>query len=114
MENENLKEEKKLLLTPKLDVVFHSLFRVHKERLTGYFVSSLLQRKVKVLNMDKDRNLIKKYPDEKLGILDLRTELEDGVICNIEVQLANKGNIIDRILYYWSRAFGEQLKEGGE
>lgn len=62
--------------------------------------------------MDKDRNLIKKYPDEKLGILDLKTELEDKTICNIEIQLSNKGNIIDRILYYWIRAFSEQLKEG--
>ena len=116
MVKENIKtnEEKKSLLTPKIDVVFHSLFRVHKEKITSYFISSLLQEKVQVLDMDKDRNLIKKYPDEKLGILDLRTELEGGTICNVEVQLADKGNIIDRILYYWSRAFGEQLKEGDE
>lgn len=99
------------LLIPKIDIVFHSLFRKHKEELTSNFVSSLLQQKVKIINMDKDRNLIKKYPEEKLGILDLRTELEDGVICNIEIQLANEGNIVERILYYWSRAFNEQLKE---
>ena len=43
---------------------------------------------------------MKKYPDEKLGILDLKTELEGGTICNIEIQLSNEGNIIDRILYY--------------
>ena len=59
-----------------------------------------------------DQLLVKKYPDEKLGILDLRTELEGGILCNIEIQLANKGDIIDRILYYWSRAFSEQLKDG--
>ena len=62
--------------------------------------------------MDKDRNLIKNYPDKKLGIFDLRTELEGGILCNIEVQLSHKANIIDRILYYWSRAFSEQLREG--
>ena len=105
------KEERKLLI-PKIDVVFHSLFRTSREKITGYFISSLLQTKVKVLTMDKDRHLVRKYPDEKLGILDLRTELEGGDICNIEVQLANKGDIIDRILYYWSRSFGEQLQEG--
>ena len=107
------KEERKLLI-PKIDVVFHSLFRTSREKITGYFISSLLQTKVKVLTMDKDRHLVRKYPDEKLGILDLRTELEGGDICNIEVQLANKGDIIDRILYYWSRSFGEQLQEGEE
>ncbi len=108
------KMEKRKLLIPKIDVVFHSLFRSSKEKLIGYFISSLIQKKVKVIYVDKDRHLMRKYPEEKLGILDLRTELEGGVICNIEVQLANPGNIVDRILYYWSRAFGEQLKEGDE
>ena len=114
LNDEIMKNETRKLLAPKIDVVFHSLFRVTKEKITGYFVSSLIQENVKVVRMDKDRNLEKKYPDEKLGILDLRTELEGGTICNIEIQLANEGNIIDRILYYWSRAFGEQLKEGDE
>ena len=111
---DELAESKGKLLIPKIDVVFHSLFRVHKEELTSKFVSSLLQSKVKIINMDKDRHLVKQYPDEKLGILDLRTELEGGTLCNVEIQLANKGNIIDRILYYWSRAFSEQLKVGEE
>ncbi len=114
LNDEIMKNETRKLLAPKIDVVFHSLFRVTKEKITGYFVSSLIQENVKVVRMDKDRNLEKKYPDEKLGILDLRTELEGGTICNIEIQLANEGNIIDRILYYWSRSFGEQLKEGDE
>ena len=102
----------KKLLTPKIDVVFHSLFTKNKLELTSNFVSSLIQEKVKIIDMDKDRYLVKNYPDEKLGILDLRTELESGTLCNIEIQLSNQGNIVDRILYYWSRAFNEQLKEG--
>lgn len=109
--SEKLDQENNQLLTPKLDVVFHSLFRKNNEKLTSYFVSSLIQKKVKIIDMDKDKYLMKKYPDEKLGILDLKTELEGGIICNIEIQLSNEGNIIDRILYYWSRAFNEQLKE---
>ena len=107
-------EQKTKLLIPKIDVVFHSLFRTHKEELTSNFVSSLLQNKVKIIDMDKDRNLLKEYTDEKLGILDLRTELEGGTLCNVEIQLTDKGNIIDRILYYWSRVFNQQLKTGGQ
>ena len=107
-------EQRPRLLIPKIDVVFHSLFRAHNEQLTSNFVSSLIKQKVKVINMDKDRHLIKKYPEEKLGILDLRTELEGGILCNIEIQLSNKDNIVDRILYYWSRAFSEQLIEGDD
>ena len=100
------------LLKPKIDVVFHSLFRPHNENLTSKFLSSILNRKVQVLNMDKDRHVLKEYPNDKLGILDLTTTLEDGSICNIEVQLANEGNILNRFLYYWSRVFGSQLSEG--
>ena len=107
-------EQKPKLLIPKIDVVFHSLFRTHNEQLTSNFVSSLIKQKVKIINMDKDRHLVKKYPEEKLGILDLRTELEGGTLCNIEIQLSNKDNIVDRVLYYWSRAFSEQLIEGDD
>ena len=107
-------EQRPNLLIPKIDVVFHSLFRTHNEQLTSNFVSSLIKQKVKIINIDKDRHLIKKYPEEKLGILDLRTELEGGTLCNIEIQLSNKENIVDRILYYWSRAFSEQLIEGDD
>ena len=107
-------EQRPKLLIPKIDVVFHSLFRTHKEKLTSNFVSSLLQDKIKIIDMDKDRNLLKEYTDEKLGILDLRTELEGGTLCNVEIQLADKGNIIDRILYYWSRIFNQQLKTGAQ
>lgn len=107
-------EQRPKLLIPKIDVVFHSLFRTHNEQLTSNFVSSLIKQKIKIINMDKDRHLVKKYPEEKLGILDLRTELEGGTLCNIEIQLSNKSNIVDRILYYWSRAFSEQLIEGDD
>lgn len=110
----NISNNEPKLLIPKIDVVFHSLFRTHNEQLTSNFVSSLIKQKVKIINMDKDRHLVKKYPEEKLGILDLRTELEGGTLCNIEIQLSNKDNIVDRILYYWSRAFSEQLNEGGK
>ena len=44
-------EQKSKLLIPKIDVVFHSLFRTHKEELTSNFVSSLLQNKVKIIDI---------------------------------------------------------------
>ncbi len=102
------------LLKPKIDVVFHSLFRTHNEALTSKFLSSVLGHKVNVINMDKDRHILKEYPNDKLGILDLTTTLEDGSFCNIEIQLANNGDIVDRFLYYWSRVFGSQLSKGSK
>lgn len=40
----------------------------------------------------------------------LATTLEDGSFCNVEIQLVNEGDIINRCLYYWSRIFGSQLE----
>ena len=61
---------KKVLLKPKIDIVFHSLFRRNNEKITNGFLTDILQKETKVIDMDKDRYLITKYPSEKLGILD--------------------------------------------
>ena len=51
-------------------------------------------------------------PTEKLGILDLRANIGKDKTVNIEVQLINQQNMQARLLYYWSRIYGAQLKEG--
>ena len=40
------------------------------------------------------------------------TELDGKEKCNIEIQLSDKSNIIERVLYYWSRIYAKQLKAG--
>ena len=107
-----MKKETKELLIPKIDVVFHSLFRKENENITNGFLTDILQVKTKIIETEKDRHLETRYPEEKLGILDLRTELEGGTKCNVEIQLTNQHNTIKRILYYWSRIYSEQLKRG--
>lgn len=107
-----MNNNKKELLKPKYDVVFHSLFRKDNSNITSGFLTDILQKETKVIDMDKDRYLATKYPNEKLGILDLKIELAGGIKCNIEIQLANQYNIIKRLLYYWSKVYAEELKEG--
>lgn len=107
-----MNNNKKELLKPKIDIVFHSLFRKNNDKITNGFLSDILQRETKIIDMDKDRYLTTKYPSEKLGILDLKTELEGGIKCNIEIQLAKQHNIIKRFLFYWSKLYAEQLKQG--
>lgn len=107
-----MRKETKELLVPKIDVVFHSLFRKENESITNGFLTDILQVKTKIIESEKDRHLETRYPEEKLGILDLRTELEGGTKCNVEIQLTNQHNTIKRILYYWSRIYSEQLKRG--
>ena len=71
------KEEKRVkLLNPKIDVVFHALFREENKELLGELISDVLGEKVKVVTTDKNRYVNTREVKEKLGIMDLRAELE--------------------------------------
>lgn len=103
---------KKELLKPKIDVVFHALFREENKKITGGLISDILGKEARVITTNKDRFMNLKTAEQKLGIIDLRTELEGGVKCNIEVQLLKQPAEIDRMLYYWSDAYSRQLVRG--
>lgn len=100
------------LLIPKIDVVFHSLFRVGNESITKSLISSIIGHKIDSIELDTDRHLLLENPKDKLGILDLKAVLDNGTLCNIEVQLVNNHNTESRFLYYWSRLFSSQLVKG--
>ncbi len=102
------------LLKPKIDVVFHSLFRVGNENITKAIISAVTKEKINKIDLNNDRHILGKYPEEKLGILDLRATLDNGTICNIEVQLADNKDTAERFLYYWSRIYSSQLVKGDD
>lgn len=105
-------EKKHELLNPKIDVVFHSLFRKGNEDITKAIITAITNEKIKNIDLTKDRHVIGKYPEEKLGILDLKATLDDGTICDIEVQLANHKDTAERFLFYWARTYTSQLVKG--
>jgi len=49
---------------------------------------------------------------DKASILDVRAETKDGVKINIEVQIADYGNMEKRSLYYWGREYTRWLDAG--
>ena len=60
----------------------------------------------------KDRTLDKQYKDDKLGTLDILATTNKGELINVEVQVADERNMIERSLFYWSRLFSGQLQSG--
>ena len=76
--NEKIAQEEKRgkLLKPKIDVVFHALFREENKELLGALISDVLGEKIKVVTTDKNRYVNTREVKEKLGIMDLRAELE--------------------------------------
>ena len=105
-------EQNKLLL-PKTDVVFQALFGTKgSERILGGLLTEILGYPVENISLEANQNLVREMPTEKLGILDLRANIRNNTAVNIEVQLINQQNMQARLLYYWSRIYGAQLKEG--
>ena len=100
------------LLEPKLDVVFHALFREDNKELLGALTSDILKEEVKIKTTDKNRYVDIEEANDKLGVMDLRAELEDGAYCIIEIQLKQHKNEAERILYYWAAAYSRQIKRG--
>ena len=100
-------------LSPKLDVVFQALFgEVGNESITKGFLETILERKIDSIDLSRNPILRREFKDEKLGVLDIIAKLDENEICNIELQIADKKNIIERILYYWSRLYSRQIKLG--
>ena len=105
-------EQNKLLL-PKTDVVFQALFGTKgSERILGGLLTEILGYPVENISLEANQNLVREMPTEKLGILDLRANIGKDKTVNIEVQLINQQNMQARLLYYWSRIYGAQIKEG--
>ena len=104
--------QKKELLKPKYDVVFQALFGENKNNITQSFISDILGEKIEIIDIKADSTIIRKYPNDKTGRLDLKTKFNDGTICQIEMQMSDDKDIIKRILYYWSKTYSKQLKRG--
>lgn len=54
----------------------------------------------------------KEIEENKLGRLDILAILDDKTIVNIEVQVLNQYNIIERTMFYWSGNYYNHLKAG--
>ena len=100
---------------PKMDIIFQAIFgEVGSENITKDFLEKILKRKIEKISLDKNPILRRELKDDKLGVLDIVTELDGKERCNIEMQLIDKNNIIERMLYYWSKMYTRQIKAGGD
>lgn len=101
------------ILSPKLDVVFQALFgEVGSEQITSKFLEAILNQKIESIDLSKNLILRRDYPDDKLGVLDIIAKINDSEYCNIEMQVAEQEEIIERILFYWSKLYTKQIKSG--
>ena len=102
------------LLDPKVDFVFKNIFgsQNHPEILIS-FLNAVLKPKKPIVSVEiKNSDLEKEYIEDKFSRLDVKALTSNKEIINIEIQLKNEYNMIQRSLYYWSKLYEEQLSEG--
>ena len=105
------------ILSPKNDVVFQKLFGTeqHKEILISFVNSILIKsgnEEIKSISIEEKRLDVSILVDEKLSILDIYVTTNHNAHINVEIQLINKYNMIERTLFYWSKMYMNQIKKG--
>ena len=102
-------------LNPRVDLAFKKIFGVEENKdLTVSLINAIVGPQdqvttVTLLNPYNPRNFVK----DKLSILDIKAEGQDGKRFNIEIQIADEADYDKRALYYWGRLYTEQLKSAG-
>jgi hypothetical protein len=105
-------------IDPKVDFSFKKIFGNQNHTgllinlLNGLFKTSndALVKEVTILNPLIDRQ----HLDDKQCILDIRAKTDRGELLNIEMQIINRYDWIERSLYYWSKLYEQQLHMGDQ
>ena len=103
--------EKKLSL--KNDYVFKRVFgKQENERITKALLEEIIESKISNIEIKSDIVTEKNLVDDKVGVLDIKAIIDNEINTNIEMQMVNSSNIIARMLFYWSKMYGQELKSG--
>ncbi|MGL6168293.1 MAG: Rpn family recombination-promoting nuclease/putative transposase [Fusobacteriaceae bacterium] len=102
------------LLDPKMDFIFKKIFGNEQEKSVLLSFLNLALKPVQAIVDVELRNveITKESLENKNSRLDIKAVTDTGTIINVEIQLINKFNMGKRTMYYWSKLYSEQLKEG--
>lgn len=109
----NIVAKETCIMTPTNDYLFKRIFgQLGNEEITKGLVSSIIGRKIKDISLEGNTILAKDLVTDKLGILDVKIRFDTNVVCDVEMQLENQKDLDKRILYYWSKMYSNEIKEG--
>ena len=115
--NTVLKIDFSILMDLRIDYAFKILFTKGETRLlisllNAIFANKKIKRVIKSLKITNPF-LDKESGEDKLSILDIRAELDDGTIILIEMHMYGMGELMAKTIRSWARAHGESLEVGG-
>ena len=101
------------LLSPKVDFVFKKIFGSEENKsVLISFLNATLKPKKEIVSVDlKNTDIEKEYLKDKFSRLDVKATTSNKETINIEIQLKNEYDMIQRSLYYWSKIYEEQIQE---
>ena len=104
---------KRTLLSPKVDFVFKKIFGSEENKsVLISFLNATLKPKKEIVSVDlKNTDIEKEYLKDKFSRLDVKATTSNKETINIEIQLKNEYDMIQRSLYYWSKIYEEQIQE---
>ena len=102
------------LLDPKIDFVFKKIFGAENNKSVLIdFLNAVINDKDPIVEVElKNTDMEKEFLDSKFSRLDIKAITDKKEHINIEIQVKNEYNMIQRTLYYWSRMYSEQIGNG--
>ncbi len=95
------------------DYIFKRIFaKKGNESILKDFLIAVLEIPIEKVEVQAEVTLEKQLEQNKLGRLDILAILNDNTIVNIEIQVLNPCDFIERSLYYWSGNYYNDLKAG--
>ena len=99
-------------ISPRVDIAFKKIFGVEENK---DLLISLINSIVSPDDQVTDVTLLnpynpKSFRQDKLSILDIKAQGQDGKRFNIEIQITDEADYDKRALYYWAKLYTEQLK----
>ena len=64
------------------------------------------------MTINSDQILVRDTPEDKLGILDLELDINNNEKVDVEIQLIERANFAERLLFYFSRLYASEIKRG--
>ena len=109
---QRIKQEKPEKMRLTVDYAFKRVFgRNGNEGILKDFLESILDIEIKDITI-QNPEIPKNMRDSKIGILDVRAEINGKEIIEVEMQVQNQYNMDKRSSTYITKIYSDQLKEG--
>lgn len=109
---QRIKQEKPEKMRLTVDYAFKRVFgRNGNEGILKDFLESILDIEIKNITI-QNPEIPKNMRDSKIGILDVRAEINGKEIIEVEMQVQNQYNMDKRSSTYITKIYSDQLKEG--